>query len=157
MKREEAVELRATAEVDEVAADAGECRIARRSRYRQPVGRATLDDEDEPTLRIRSRERHARKAEACETCGRSTGSKKEPARQHDHLLTNSGLTSTRASPSAGLSARAIAVRVASLRDPGKSVSASLRASIDDAARSAIRCATSTRNISASGAAQLAAM
>ena len=65
--------------------------------------------------------------------GAPPGGKKEPACEHVHLLTNSGLTSSKASPSAGLSARAMAVRVGSLSAPGSTFSASARGSSTAAA------------------------
>src|SRR6476661_2880128 len=145
MQCEEGAELRALCEVlGEVAAQARIGRIAGWSDDVQPVGGAALDDEDEPAVGRGFGERHAGEAERREANGGASGGNERPAREHLHLLTNSGLTSSSASPSAGLSARAMAVRVLSLSEPGYNFSASARASTLDPARSAIRCAASTR-------------
>src|SRR5438309_1022210 len=157
VKREETVELGTARQVwCEIAAQPGVSRVGGGSHNVEPICGAPLDDEDEPALAGGTGKRHLRQAKqrepACGTCRRE----KRSAREHIHLLTNSGLTSRSASPSAGLSARAIAVRDASLSESGNNFSASARASTVDAALATIRCATSTRRTSASGPAQLAA-
>src|SRR5204863_2571714 len=98
----------------EVAAQSRVGRVARRSDDIEAVGRAALDDEDEAARRISAGEGHAREAERRECAGGAACGNEGAAGNHPHLLTNSGLTSSKASPSAGLSARAIAVRVTSL-------------------------------------------
>src|SRR6185369_16308230 len=143
VKREEASKLRPAAQIlGEGAAHTLERRITRRRNDRQPIGGAALDDEDEAPRGVRAGNGHARQSKRRKPGGRTSGGEEEAAREHAHLLTNSGLTSSNARPSAGLSARAIAVLVGSPSDPGRIFSASARGSTAEPVRSAIRCATS---------------
>src|SRR5262245_38841508 len=104
MESKEVAELSPTPQIlFERAAHALERRIAGRSHGRQAVGRAALDDEDEALRRVRVCEGHARQAEAGN--GRGPSGQKEAAGEHPHLLTNSGLTNSKARPSVGLSER----------------------------------------------------
>src|SRR6476469_10628654 len=157
MKCEEGAELCPCCRIlGEIAADGSKAWVPCRSDYRKSVGRPSLYDEYEPTLGDGLGQGQAGRSQARKGRNRGSGDNEGPAREHGHLLTNSGLTSRSASPSAGLSARAMAVRVEALSEPGKSSSARALASIVLPPRSARRCATSTRRTSASGPAQLAA-
>ena len=119
VQREKGSELRSGGEVlSEIAAQPGVGRVACGRDDVQPISRAALDDEDEAAIGRGAGERHVGKAERRERAGGASGGNERPAREHLHLLTNSGLTSSKASPSAGLSARAMAVRVLSLSEPG---------------------------------------
>src|SRR4051812_19384947 len=114
VEREEAAELGPARQVlRKRAAHSGKGRSAGRSDDSKTVSSAALDDEDEPARRRRLGESHARQRECRKRRGGAARGQEIPPAEHPYLLTNSGLTRSKARPSAGLSARAIAVRVCS--------------------------------------------
>src|SRR6185369_17986011 len=112
MQREEGAELRPRGEVlREIAAQPRISRVSGRRDDMQPVRRAALDNEDKAAVGRCPSECHLWECKASERSGGASCGNEGPAGQHGHLLTNSGLTSSSARPSAGLSALAIDVRV----------------------------------------------
>ena len=89
----------------------------------QAIGRPTLNDEDEAPVCGGLRKKHRR-------CAQQRGGTQEAAsvQAHVYLLKNSGDTSSRASAVPPLSARAIALAVASVIAPARTRGAMLRAS-----------------------------
>src|SRR3954464_3346365 len=124
----EIAEPRAGGEIlGEGAANRSEDRVGGRSEGAETVGSAALDDEDEAPIGGRLRDRDARRREQGD--GPRRAGEEGPAVEHLYLLRNSGETSNRARPWAGLSARAIACSVACESAPGRIRGASWRASI----------------------------
>src|SRR5205085_10796087 len=110
----------------EGAAQPRKDRVAGRCQRAESVGGAALDDEDEAAVGRGLRHSDVRRGE--EEGRGGGGLAEEGTAIHDHLLRNSGATSSSASPWPGLSARAIACVVAALRPPGRRRGPSWRAS-----------------------------